>query len=152
MGLRELRLDGVLRSAGHLNGVGDVGAALERLHDLLGAPKAFRVRVPDPTGQGLRSTVALGGCGYLLLFGRELYAPQVMLERAQVDALVHGFVLPWIGSHAIWVAIYPPRPDPNRAAGWALPLALIHPSAWKVNSQKSILGSCIQGREILERS
>src|SRR5215204_7322649 len=85
-----LPLYGVLRSPGHLNGVGDVGAALERLHDLLGAPKAFRVRVPDPTGEGLRSTVALGGCGYLLLFGRELYAPQVMLERAHVEvALVH---------------------------------------------------------------
>jgi hypothetical protein len=58
---------------GRLNGVGGVGRALERLHDLLGAPEAFHVRVPDLSDQVLRSTVALGCLCYLLLFSRELY-------------------------------------------------------------------------------
>src|SRR5215204_3120001 len=79
-----------LRAGERLNRVGGVGGALERSHDFLGALEAFRLRVPDLTDQVLRSTVALGRLCYLLLFSRELYAPQVILERAYVEVtLVH---------------------------------------------------------------
>jgi hypothetical protein len=64
---------------------------LERLHNLLGAVEAFGVCIPDLLDHVLGSTVALGGCGYLLLLSREgFYALQVILERAcfEVTTLV----------------------------------------------------------------
>ena len=64
---------------------------MERLHDLLEALEAFGVRVPDLTDQVLRSTVALGVRGYLLLRSREVRAFQVVLECAYIEvALVHA--------------------------------------------------------------
>ncbi len=64
---------------------------MDRLHNLLWAVEALGVRVPDLADQVLRSTVALGVGGYLLLRSREVRALQVVLECAGVEvALVNA--------------------------------------------------------------
>src|SRR5215212_10240071 len=69
-------------------------APSHRLQHLLWAIEALGCRVPYLSNHGLWSTVALGTGGYLLLVGREIHAPQILLEFAQVEvtqtAQVHG--------------------------------------------------------------
>src|SRR5215217_6956775 len=60
-------------------------ALSHRLQHLLWAVEALGCRVPYLSDHGLRSTVALGTGGYLLLVGREIHAPQILLEFAQVE-------------------------------------------------------------------
>jgi len=60
-------------------------ASSHRLQHLLWALEALGGRIRDLSDHGLRSTVALGAKGYLLFVGREVYAPQVLLEFAQVE-------------------------------------------------------------------
>jgi uncharacterized membrane protein YccC len=72
-------------------------AALHSLQDLVGGVEALGIRVPDLLNQLLGSVVALGGCGYLLLLGRESHARQVAQEGCRVECSLG----PTLGSHAI---------------------------------------------------
>jgi hypothetical protein len=62
-------------------------AASHRLQHFLWALEALDRRVPYLSDYGLRSVVALGVRGYLLLVSREVRAPQVLLELAQVEVV-----------------------------------------------------------------
>ncbi len=60
-------------------------AALHGLQDLVGAVEGLSARVPYLLNQLLRSIVALGVGGDLLLACREVNALQVLLKLTQVE-------------------------------------------------------------------